>query len=77
MSNSSLTQNKDHRGVVTLSINRPEIHNAFDDVLKRILIALTKIYLFQIIVDLNIRSWNIRRQACIIITFINEVTKTN
>ena len=29
----SLTLNKDSQGVVTLSINRPEIHNAFDDVL--------------------------------------------
>ncbi len=33
MPDSSLTLNKDPRGVVTLSINRPEIHNAFDDVL--------------------------------------------
>lgn len=39
MSESSLTLTKDSRGVVTLSINRPEIHNAFDDVLIAELIA--------------------------------------
>ncbi len=33
MSNSSLTLDKDSQGVISLSINRPEIHNAFDDVL--------------------------------------------
>ncbi len=33
MTESSLTLDKDPQGVVTLSINRPEIHNAFDDAL--------------------------------------------
>lgn len=44
MSNSSLTLNKDSQGVVTLSINRPEIHNAFDDVLiAELIIALDNV----------------------------------
>ena len=33
MADSSLTLDSDSRGVVTLTINRPEIHNAFDHVL--------------------------------------------
>ncbi len=44
MSDSSITLDKDSQGVVTLSINRPEIHNAFDDVLIAELIsALNKV----------------------------------
>jgi len=37
MTNEMLLENRDSRGVVTLTMNRPDVHNAFNDVLGRAL----------------------------------------